>query len=247
MLLSDKVAVVTGGGNVKGIGFAAARMFAANGARVAILDNDGAALADAAKLVGPAALPLQVDVASRAACHDAAERVRAQWGRVDVLLNNAGVVQKRRVAEVSDDDYTFVLDVNLRGALHVTQELLPLMARGSSIVFIGSIAAQRGGGLLGGPHYAASKGGILALAKSLARELGPAGIRVNAVNPGVIHTAMTENAYDADLRASVTASIPLGRFGTPDDVAGACLFLASGLSGYITGAEIDVNGGQHIH
>ena len=137
--------------------------------------------------------------------------------------------------------------VDLRGALHVTQELLPLMARGSSIVFIGSIAAQRGGGLLGGPHYAASKGGILALAKSLARELGPAGIRVNAVNPGVIHTAMTENAYDADLRASVTASIPLGRFGTPDDVAGACLFLASGLSGYITGAEIDVNGGQHIH
>jgi NAD(P)-dependent dehydrogenase (short-subunit alcohol dehydrogenase family) len=115
------------------------------------------------------------------------------------------------------------------------------------VIFIASIAAQRGGGLMGGPHYAASKGGILALAKTLAREMGPTGVRVNCVNPGVIDTAMTEGGYPPERRAAVTATIPLGRFGVPDDIAKACLFLASDLSSYITGASIDVNGGQHIH
>jgi NAD(P)-dependent dehydrogenase (short-subunit alcohol dehydrogenase family) len=247
MLLSNKVAVVTGGGNVKSIGFAAARMFAAHGAKVAILDVDQGALDEAAGLIGENALALKVDVRSQDACGEAASRIAAQWGQVDVLLNNAGVVQTRRIAQVTPEDYDFVLDVNLRGALQVSQEILPLMRAGGSIMFIASIAAQRGGGLMGGPHYAASKGGILALAKSMARELGPAGIRVNAVNPGVVDTAMTENGYSPELRASVTATIPLGRFGVPDDIASACLFLASDMSSYITGASIDVNGGQHIH
>lgn len=247
MLLSNKVAVVTGGGNVKSIGFAAAQMFSAHGAKVAILDVDQEALDQAAGRIGGEVLALNVDVKSQEACHEAAERILAQWGRVDVLLNNAGVVQTRLLAQVTPEDYDFVLDVNLRGALQVSQAMLPLMSRGSSIVFIASIAAQRGGGLMGGPHYAASKGGILALAKSMAREFGPSGIRVNAVNPGVVDTAMTENGYSPELRASVTATIPLGRFGAPDDIASACLFLASDLSSYITGASLDVNGGQHIH
>ena len=247
MLLSDKIAVVTGGGNTKGIGFASARMFAAHGAKVAIMDVDRGAIEEAAALIGGDVLALGCDVRSREACRDAARRVRERWGRVDILLNNAGVVQTRRLAQVTTDDYDRVLDVNLRGAFQVSQEILPLMRAGGSIVFIASIAAQRGGGLMGGPHYAASKGGVLALAKSMARELGPSGIRVNAVNPGVVDTAMTEGGYDAALRASVTATIPLGRFGRPDDIASACLFLASDLSGYITGASIDVNGGQHIH
>ncbi len=247
MLLSDKVAVVTGGGNIKSIGFATARMFAAHGAKVAILDVDRAALDQATSLIGGDVLPLQADVRSLEDCREAARQIKARWQRVDILLNNAGVVQTRRLAQVTPEDYDFVLDVNLRGALQVSQEVLPLMGRGGSIVFIASIAAQRGGGLLGGPHYAASKGGILALAKSMAREFGPAGIRVNAVNPGVVDTAMTENGYSPELRASVTATIPLGRFGVPDDIASACLFLASDLSSYVTGASIDVNGGQHIH
>lgn len=247
MLLSNKVAVVTGGGNVKSIGFAAARMFAAHGAKVAIFDIDQSALDEAAARIGGEVLALKVDVRSLEACREAAALVQARFGRVDVLLNNAGVVQTRRVAQVTPEDYDFVLDVNLRGALQVSQAVLPLMGKGGSIVFIASIAAQRGGGLMGGPHYAASKGGILALAKSMARELGPSGIRVNSVNPGVVDTAMTENGYTPELRASVTATIPLGRFGAPDDIASACLFLASDLSSYVTGASLDVNGGQHIH
>lgn len=247
MLLKGRTAVITGGGNVKSIGFATARMFAAQGAKVAILDVDRAALDEAAERLGGETLAIETDIASAQSCREAARSVRERWGRLDALVNNAGVVQTRRFAEVSGEDYDFVLGVNLRGAFQLTQAMLPLMDTGGSVIFIASIAAQRGGGLMGGPHYAASKGGILALAKTLAREMGPAGIRVNCVNPGVVDTAMTEGGYPPERRAAVTATIPLGRFGVPDDVAKACLFLASDLSDYVTGASIDVNGGQHIH
>jgi NAD(P)-dependent dehydrogenase (short-subunit alcohol dehydrogenase family) len=131
----------------------------------------------------------------------------------------------------------------------MSQAVVPAMveAGGGSIVCIASVAAQRGGGLMGGPHYAASKGGVLGLVKAMARELGPRGIRVNAVNPGVIMTGMNRGAFSAEQQQTMLANIPLGRFGSPADVAGACLFLASSLSGYLTGSETDVNGGMHIH
>lgn len=247
MLLKNKTAVVTGGGNTKSIGFAIARLFAAEGARVAILDNDPSALAEASRALGPDVLALETDIACQAACRAAADRLRGEWGRLDVLVNNAGVVQTRRFADVSPADWDFVLGVNLRGAMQVSQEMLPLMGQGGSVVFLASIAAQRGGGLMGGPHYAASKGGILALAKTMAREYGPAGIRVNSVNPGVVDTAMTAGGYPPERRRAVEETIPLGRFAVPRDIANVCLFLASDLSGYVTGAAIDVNGGQHIH
>src|ERR1700755_690466 len=126
MLLSNKVAVVTGAGNVKSIGFAAAQMFAAHGAKVALLDIDQGALDEAEARIGENGLALEVDVRSQEACRSAARRVQAQWGQVDVLLNNAGVVQTRRLGQVTREDYDFVLDVNLRGAMQVSQEILPL-------------------------------------------------------------------------------------------------------------------------
>jgi NAD(P)-dependent dehydrogenase (short-subunit alcohol dehydrogenase family) len=247
MLLPDKIAVVTGAGSRQGIGFAAARLFAKQGARVALVDTDANALAAAAADLGEAALPIVADVRFEAECKSALAQVKARWGGVDILVNNAGVIQARRTLAISREDYDFVMDVNLRGVLQMSQQALAVMSAGSSIVCIASIAAQRGGGLMGGPHYAASKGGVLALVKSMAREFGPAGIRVNAVNPGVIRTGMTAGAYDGEVREKVISTIPLGRFGEPDDVASACLFLASDLSAYITGAAIDVNGGLHIH
>jgi NAD(P)-dependent dehydrogenase (short-subunit alcohol dehydrogenase family) len=247
MLLPDKIAVVTGAGSRQGIGFAAARLFAKQGARVALVDTDADALAAAAADLGEAALPIVADVRFEAECKSALAQVKARWGGVDILVNNAGVIQARRTLAISREDYDFVMDVNLRGVLQMSQQALAVMSAGSSIVCIASIAAQRGGGLMGGPHYAASKGGVLALVKSMAREFGPAGIRVNAVNPGVIRTGMTAGAYDGEVREKVISTIPLGRFGEPDDVASACLFLASDLSAYITGAAIDVNGGLHIH
>lgn len=247
MLLNDKIALVTGAGSPQGIGFAVARMYASQGAKVALVDLDQAAVDAAAATLGDAAIGIAADVRSPEACAAAVAQVQARWGGLHVLLNCAGVVQSRRTTEITREDYDFVLDVNLRGTLQMSQAVIAVLQPGSSIICMASIAGQRGAGLVGGPHYAASKGAVLALMKSMARELGPVGIRVNAVNPGVISTAMNATAFDEATTQRIMGSIPLARFGQPDDVAGACLFLASDLSGYITGAALDVNGGMHIY
>ena len=163
------------------------------------------------------------------------------------MLNNAGVLGAQRIMQITRENYDAVLEVNLRGTLHMSQACIPILRPDAAIICIASIAAQRGGGLLGGAHYAASKGGILGLMRAMARELGPAGIRVNAVNPGVILTPINKDVFDDAIRDQLTGQVPLGRLGQPEDVAGSCLFLASPLSSYITGASIDVNGGIHIH
>ncbi|MGO4395504.1 SDR family NAD(P)-dependent oxidoreductase [Variovorax sp. M-6] len=247
MLLKDRVALITGAGNPQGIGFAVARMYASQGARVALVDLDQAAVSAAAAALGDLAVGIAADVRSPEACALAVHQVCTRWGGLDVLLNSAGVVQSRRTLEITGEDYDFVLDVNLRGTLQMSQAAIPVLRPRASIICIASISGQRGAGLMGGPHYAASKGAVLALMKSMARELGPAGIRVNAVNPGVISTSMNATAFDEEMTNRITGSIPLGRFGQPDDVAGACLYLASDLSSYVTGASLDVNGGMHIY
>ncbi len=247
MLLQNKIAIITGAGSRLGIGFAAAQLFHQHGAQVALLDLDAAAAQAAAQELGERAMHVRCDVSSAEDCRLAVEAVTQAWGRVDVLVNNAGITQARRTIAITDEDYDRVVGVNLRGTLRMSQATIPHMGKGSAIVCIASIAAQRGGGFMGGPHYAAAKGGVAALSKAMARDLAQDGIRVNAINPGVIATPMTENGYDADRRQAVTATIPLGRFGRPEDVAGACLFLASDLADYITGAEVDVNGGIHMH
>ena len=175
--------------------------------------------------------------------------MRDLWGRIDVLVNNAGITQARRTADIAAADYDRVMDTNLRGTLHMSQAVIPTMIaqKAGSIVCMASIAAQRGGGFVGGAHYAASKGGVLGLVKAMARELGPMGIRVNAINPGVIITDMNSTAFDEERTRRIVESIPLGRLGRPDDVAGVCVFLGSDLSVYVTGSEVDVNGGIHIH
>jgi NAD(P)-dependent dehydrogenase (short-subunit alcohol dehydrogenase family) len=131
----------------------------------------------------------------------------------------------------------------------MSQAVVPQMReqRSGSIVCMSSVSAQRGGGIFGGPHYSAAKGGVLGLAKAMARELGPDTVRVNSVTPGLIQTDITGDKLTDDLRAEIIKGIPLARLGVADDVANACLFLASDLSAYITGAVIDVNGGMLIH
>jgi NAD(P)-dependent dehydrogenase (short-subunit alcohol dehydrogenase family) len=141
------------------------------------------------------------------------------------------------------------MDVNLRGTFHMLQALTPhVRARGSGvIVCLASVAGQRGGGIFGGPHYAASKAGVVGLAKAMARELAPDGIRVNAVAPSMIDTDIFGGAMIDERREEIRRTVPLGRIGTVRDIAGVCLFLASDLSAYVTGAVIDVNGGAQIH
>nr|WP_108459695.1 SDR family NAD(P)-dependent oxidoreductase [Devosia naphthalenivorans] len=246
-LLVGKVAIVTGAGAFGGIGHAVAQIFADAGAKIALLDLDLDLVTAVAQSIGENAHAIACDVRDNARCGEAVDEVVARWGHIDALVNNAGVVQKRALLEISEDDLSFVLDTNLKGAFYMNQAAIPHMQSGSAIVTIASIAAQRGGGLMGGAHYAASKGGLTALARTMARELGGRGIRSNIVNPGVIHSPMTENGYSDEARKAVCDSTLLGRFGEAKEVAGACLFLVSSLSSYITGASIDVNGGMHIH
>ncbi|MDX1540284.1 MAG: SDR family NAD(P)-dependent oxidoreductase [Geminicoccaceae bacterium] len=249
MLLKDKVAMISGAASPRGIGLATARLFAEHGARVVIADLDGPAAERAAASLGAEHRGVACDVTDRASCERAAEQALEDLGQVDVLVNNAGITQPLKLMEIGAQQWNAVLDVNLRGVLNLSQALVPhLRARRSgSIACMSSVSAQRGGGIFGGPHYSAAKAGVLGLAKAMARELGPDGIRVNCVTPGLIQTDITAGKLSDEMRAEILKGVPLGRLGDAEDVAGAFLFLASDLSSYITGAVIDVNGGMLIH
>ncbi len=249
MLLAGKVAVISGAASARGIGLATARLFAQHGAGIAILDLDETAAQGAADGLRGTHRGFACDVTSRDACASAARRALEAFGHVDILINNAGITQPLRLMEIGADDWDAVMGVNLRGVFNLSQALVPHMRerRQGSIGCMSSVSAQRGGGIFGGPHYSAAKAGVLGLAKAMARELGPDGIRVNCVTPGLIQTDITGGKLSDDMRREILKGIPLNRLGNADDVAGAFLFLASDLSAYITGAVIDVNGGMLIH
>ena len=249
MLLRDRTAAISGAASARGIGLATARLFAAHGARVAILDIDEAAARDAAAALGEGHLGIGCDVTKTASCQAAADAVIARFGGVDVLVNNAGVTQPVKTLEIDEASWDRIQDVNCKGVLFLSQAFLPHMRarRRGSIACMSSVSAQRGGGIFGGPHYSAAKAGVLGLAKAMAREFGPDGIRVNCVAPGLIQTDITGDTLTPEMKAEIAAGIPLGRLGEAGDVAGIYLFLASDLSAYVTGAVIDVNGGMLIH
>lgn len=250
MLLSEKICIVTGAASLRGIGRATAILFAEQGAIVVILDVSGeAATVAAASLPGEGHLGYHCDVTSHTQCVAAVAATLADRGAVDVLVNNAGVSQPRDILEITSEDYDKVLDVNLRGTLLMSQAVIPHMRREKrgSIINMASVAAQRGGGLFGGPHYAASKGGVLGLTKAMARQLAPDNIRVNAICPSLIDTDLVGDLLQTEKGAELLKTVPMGRFGSAREVAGCALFLASDLSTYVTGSEIDVNGGSHIH
>ena len=249
MLLEGKTAIITGAASARGIGKATAQLFAEHGARVAIVDLAAADPQAAAADVGRHHRGYACDVRDRSGCEATARQVIADFGQVEILVNNAAVSRSNRVMEIAPADYDEVMDVNLRGTLYMSQALIPHFRerRSGVIVCLASVAAQRGGGIFGGPHYAASKGGVLSLAKAMARELAPDGIRVNAIAPSAIETDIFQGQLSEERREQIRQSIPMGRLGQARDVAGVCLFLASDLSSYVTGAVIDVNGGSHIH
>ncbi len=249
MLLGGKTAVISGAASLRGIGRATAKLFAQHGARVAILDIDGEAARQAAVDLGPGHLGLPCDVADKASCEAAADAVLKIFGHADILINNAGVTQPVKTLEIDQASWDRILDINTKGVLFLSQAFLPHMKarRKGSIACMSSVSAQRGGGIFGGPHYSAAKAGVLGLAKAMAREFGPDGIRVNCVTPGLIQTDITGGKLTDEMRAEITKGIPLSRLGEASDVAGCFLFLASDLSAYVTGAVIDVNGGMLIH
>jgi NAD(P)-dependent dehydrogenase (short-subunit alcohol dehydrogenase family) len=249
MLLKGRIAVISGAAGPRGIGFAAARLFAEHGARVAILDIDGNAVATAAGNIGSNHLGLVCDVTDPVACKKAVAEVIDQFGNIDILVNNAGITQPVKFMEIDPPSWRRIIDVNLTGVLNLSQAVVPHMRerKGGSVACMSSVSAQRGGGIFGGPHYSAAKAGVLGLAKAMARELGPDNIRVNCVAPGLIQTDITGGKLTDEKKSEIISGIPLGRLGTAEDVARIYLFLASDLSSYTTGAVIDVNGGMLIH
>ncbi len=249
MLLEGKTAIITGAASARGIGKAAARLFAEHGARVALLDLQHETVTAAAADVGPAHRGYVCDVTDKAACERTVGQVIDEFGGLDVLVNNAGISRSLKIMEIAPADYENVMDINLRGTMYMSQAAIPhfRQAKAGVIVCLSSVAAQRGGGLFGGPHYAASKAGIMGLTKAMAREMAPEGIRVNAIAPSMIDTDIFGGQLSAERQEEVRRGIPLGRLGRAEDVAGVCLFLASPLSSYVTGAVIDVNGGSLIH
>lgn len=248
-LLQGKFAIVTGAASARGLGKATARLFAEHGATVAILDLDAEAAKAAAADLGSGHVGLACNVTDKAACETAVAELLKRWGRIDILVNNAGITQPLKTMEIGPANYDAVLDVNLRGTLYMSQAVIPGMQaqKSGSIVNLSSVSAQRGGGIFGGPHYSAAKAGILGLTKAMARELAPSNIRVNAICPGFIATDITAGKLTPDMLEKIVEGIPMGRAGEASDVAGCALFLASDLSAYCTGTEVDVNGGSLIH
>jgi len=249
LLLQGKTAVISGAASKRGIGLATARLFAAQGAKVAILDLDLNAAHEAAQSLGTGHLGLRCDVTDGEACKSAISIVLKEFGAIDALVNNAGITQPVKTLEIDPKSWQRIIDVNLTGVLLLSQAVIPHMKerRKGSIACMSSVSAQRGGGIFGGPHYSAAKAGVLGLAKAMARELGPDGIRVNCVTPGLIETDITGDKLTPAMRADIIRNIPMGRLGAASDVANIYLFLASDLSAYVTGAVIDVNGGMLIH
>ncbi|EKS6729044.1 glucose 1-dehydrogenase [Enterobacter mori] len=249
MLLKDNVAVITGAASVRGLGFATAKLYAAQGAKVVIIDLDAEASRAAAASLGDEHLGLAANVSNELQVNAAIEQVLGKYGRIDILVNNAGITQPIKLMEIKRENYDAVLDVSLRGTLLMSQAVIPTMRaqKSGSIVCISSVSAQRGGGIFGGPHYCAAKAGVLGLAKAMARELGPDNVRVNCITPGLIQTDITAGKLSDEMKTAILAGIPLNRLGDAQDIARAALFLGSELSSYSTGITLDVNGGMLIH
>lgn len=256
MLLKDKVCLIAGSASPRSIGYATAELFAEHGAKLVLIDllmteqvvRDFQTEVEA-RLQRPVSVHgFRCDISRAEDCEQVVRQTVELHGTLDCLVNSAGIVQSQPLLDIAEPDLNRMLDINLKGAFFLCQSVLRVFRerRSGTIVNVASLAAQRGGGLVGGPHYAASKGGMLSLTRSIAREFGPLGIRANAICPAMIDTPMLDGLTPERLQGIIEA-IPLKRTGTRREAAGACLFLASDLSGFVTGATLDVNGGTHIH
>jgi len=243
--LTGKSALVTGG--ARGIGRAASLMLARAGASVAVnyrVESPSAnLLVEEIEALGGEAFALSADVSLRADAEMLVDETVARFGAIDILVNNAGIWRSSPIEEMSDGEWQEMIAVNLTGTFNMVRAAVPPMkeARSGRIINISSTAGQRGEAL--SSHYAATKGAVISLTKSLAVELAPFSILVNCVAPGWVVTDMTRDDLLGARRESILQTIPLGRAGTPEEIAGAVLYLASELSTFVTGEVLNVNGG----
>jgi 3-oxoacyl-[acyl-carrier protein] reductase len=243
MDFSDQVAVITG--SARGIGLAIAERFAAAGAKVVICDIDEAGVAEAAARLGGGALGIKADVTSASEVAALFDTTVKELGRVDVVVNNAGITRDKLMLRMKEEDWDMVLDINLKGSFLVTKTASRIMMkqRSGRIVNISSVVGLTGNA--GQANYSASKAGLIGLTKSAAKELAARGITVNAVAPGFIETEMTRAMPEA-AREEFLKQVLISRPGTPDDIASAVMFLASDQASYITGQVLTVDGGLTV-
>jgi 2-hydroxycyclohexanecarboxyl-CoA dehydrogenase len=249
----SRTAVVTGGGSVKGIGRATASRLAGAGWNIAVLDIDEAAAHDSATGIaaayGVAALGLAADVTDRAAVDAAVTEIESALPPIGALVNNAGITSPTPFLKVEPEEWHRIFAVNVTGSFHATRRIVPgMVERGfGRVVSLSSVSAERGGGVFGAVAYSAAKAALLGFTRALARELGPTGVTVNAVAPGLIETEIFGGRLDEVRKKELTAQIPVGRVGSVDDVANVIEFLCREESSYLTGVTYDINGGSHIH
>jgi len=244
MKLKDRVAIVTGG--ARGIGKAIALTFVREGSKVALVDVDTGILETAKneiKKTREEVIIISCDITKSVEVKAMVNQVQKAFGRIDILVNNAGIIRRGTIDTVTEEDWDQVIDVNLKGTFNCSKAIVETMKRQryGKIVNISSIAGKMGD-ITSAPGYGPSKAGVDALTKTLARQLAPYGINVNAVSPHAIETEMSAQ-WSQERRKEIIASIPLGRLGKPEDVAEAVLFLVLDEASFITGEILDVNGG----
>lgn len=248
--LNNKVAIVTGSGSLKGIGRDIALKLAEQGASIVVADLNVEGIQDTVKAVeetGAKALGVELNVTSKESVDAMIEKVLSEFGRIDILVNNAGISQKVTVEDMTLEDMQRIFSVNMFGLFLCSQAVLKSMKEQhfGRIINLSSVSAKRGGGVFGGAHYSASKAAVLGFAKNLAREVATDGITVNSVAPGLVNTEIWKSLPEADA-AKVIDGIPLGRPGETSEIASTIAFLASDEASYITGEDIDINGGSHM-
>lgn len=246
----DQVVIVTGSGSEKGIGRVIASDFAKQGATVVIADINQEGINNTVRFIegeGGKAFGITLDVTNKESVDSMVKTIMDKYGRIDVLVNNAGISQKVTVADMTLEDIKRVFNVNMFGLFLCTQACMkPMIEAGyGRIVNLSSVSGKRGGGIFGGAHYSASKAAVLGFSKNLSREISDKGITINSVCPGLINTEIWKSLCKEDAD-KVIAGIPMGRPGETSEVSSAILFLASKEAGYITGEEIDINGGSHM-
>ncbi|MFA0815898.1 MAG: 3-oxoacyl-[acyl-carrier-protein] reductase [Anaerofustis sp.] len=246
-MLKGKTAVITGGS--RGIGKAIALKMAENGANIAILyaGNEKAAEATvvSAREFGIRAACYQCDVSDFSKTKEAVDSIREEFGSIDILVNNAGIIRDNLLIRMSEEDFDKVIDTNLKGVFNMIKHIYPIMAkqRSGSVINITSVSGLMGN--IGQMNYSAAKAGVVGITKTAAKELAMRSVRCNAIAPGFIDTDMTEKLSDS-VKEGILSTVPLKKMGTAEDVANLALFLASDISGYITGEVIRIDGGLYI-
>jgi 3-oxoacyl-[acyl-carrier protein] reductase len=250
MDFEGKVAIVTGAGSQRGIGKATALCLARKGAAIVVADLDLAGarkVADEVRQLGGKASAVELNVTDEVSVQQMVRKTIKEFGRIDILVNNAGITQPVKTIDTTAADWDRILAVNLRGTFLCSQAVLQAMMaqQYGRIVNMSSVSGKRGGGVYGGSHYSAAKAGVLGFSKALAREVAEYGITVNCVAPGLIATDIRAGLSTEEEKA-IWETIPMKRPGTAEEIAATVAFLASDAAAYITGEDIDVNGGSHM-